>query len=146
MSRRYRRRHPAAAVILAGTVVLVGLDAIGWALWLAWHLLPLVLGLACVWLAYQAGRRQPVGSPRLPKVIQSHAEDGEVIRLRAEVEALRAERDQTSGSARACPLAGVGCPAPAWGSTSAQRRLATVRDRLLADPRSGVHDVFGGAQ
>jgi hypothetical protein len=135
MSRHYKRYHP-AAVILLGTVVLVGLDALAWLGWLLWHLLPLVLGLGCVWLAYRAGRRRPVAPPRPPKVIQGRAEDAEVIRLRAEVEALRAERDQARESARA-----------AWQEASEPGGaiVTGLRTRLLRDPRSGARP-FGGAQ
>jgi hypothetical protein len=71
MSRRtYRRsRHP-AAVILAGTVVLLVADLAAWALYALWHALPVLLALAAIVAAYRLGRRRPLPPPGPPKVIR----------------------------------------------------------------------------
>jgi hypothetical protein len=133
MVSRRRRRHP-VAVILLGTVVLLTLDAMAWLTWALWHLLPLLAGLGCLWLAYRAGQRRPASPPRPPKVIQGRAEDTEVIRLRAEVEALRAERDEARESARA-----------AWerATEPGEATVTDLRTRLLRDPRSGARPLGG---
>jgi hypothetical protein len=135
MSRRtYRRgRHP-AVVILAGTVVLVAADLAVRALYAAGRSLPLLLALAAIIAAYRLGRRRALPPSRPPKLIQGRAEDSEVIRLRAEAAALRAERGQARESARGA------------GEASGPKAQAprTARDRLLSDRLSGVHDLFGG--
>jgi hypothetical protein len=48
VSRRGPRRQHPVAVIVAGTGLLLGLDAVAWMLWLAWHVMPWLIGLALV--------------------------------------------------------------------------------------------------
>ena len=128
---RYMRRHPLRGFLL-GILALAALNLAVQVTWALYHVLPLLVLAAAA--AYVLARRR-VLPPRPPKVIQGRADDdGEVIRLRADVEALRAERDQAQESARA-----------AWEQASKPEVQAplTARDRLLSDRLSGVHDLFG---
>ena len=45
-----RRRHPLAWIVVL-LPVLLGLDAVAWLLWWAWHLMPWLLGAGAVVLA-----------------------------------------------------------------------------------------------
>lgn len=147
MSPHARPRSLRLPLVLFLAVVALNLAAS--IVWAAWRLLPwLLLALAAA-AAYRIARRRPVLPSRPPKVIQGHAEPSaagweptpgsdaaEVIRLRAEVEALRAERDQAQEAARA-----------AWQASTEPGAEAprTARDRLLRDPCSGAHPL-GGTQ
>jgi hypothetical protein len=139
------RRHPLRASLLL-VLLILALNLAATALWAAWQLLPWLLAAAAV-VAYRAGQRHRIGQGRAPKqVICGRAEPpawtppaadhtDEVIRLRAEVEALRAERDQAREAARA-----------AWeASTEPGSEGGVTGHRILADPRSGARPL-GGAQ
>jgi apolipoprotein N-acyltransferase len=97
-----RRKHRQVTWILAGTVVLLGLDAIAWLLWAAWHLLPWLLAITVAVLAcrrWQLHRRvlawvRDAGTPAVPpRVVQGHVTDQAADLDRAEVTRLR---DQNS--------------------------------------------------
>jgi hypothetical protein len=108
------------------------------ALWAASRLLPGLVLIAAVVVAYRLRRGRAV-RPRPPKVIRGRVVDAEVIRLRAEVEVLRAERDQARQAARAAWEAstepGHGTAPPGPGGVTC--------DQLLADPRSGARPLGG---
>jgi hypothetical protein len=132
MSRRRSRRHP-MAVAAAATLALITLDLAWWMAWLVWHTLPVLLAAAAVIAACHVGNRR--GRTSLPPGPgPGRAEDAETIPLRAEVEALTAERDEAPESARA-----------AWEASSEPRgsKVVDLRARLIGDPRSGARPLGG---
>jgi hypothetical protein len=98
MTRRSRRHSPLAWFVALLALVAV-LNAVAVVERLAGPLLLLTAAGLVVWAVARRGRR-PVLLARPPKVIQGHAEDAEVIRLRARVAQLSAELDEARESAR----------------------------------------------
>ncbi|HEY6275604.1 MAG TPA: hypothetical protein VIX86_04660 [Streptosporangiaceae bacterium] len=135
MSRR--RRHNPLTWFVALLVLVAVLNTVSAIEQLA---VPLLV-LAAVVLAVRAVTRggwHPL-PPRPPKVIPGRpGDDTEVIRLRAEVEALRAERDQAQEATRHAWVAST--------EPDARAPQKTARDRLLTDRLSGVHRLTGGGQ
>jgi hypothetical protein len=115
------RPRSQALVILALTPVVLALDALAWAVWAAWRALPwlLVLSVAGLLVWTLARHRRPL-PPRPPKVIRSRAEEDELDRLRAEVEALRRRLAETTGQ---------------------DATVVDLRTRLLRDARSGARPL-----
>jgi hypothetical protein len=128
-----------------------------WVCWMLVHLLPLAVGAACIWLAYQAGRRRPVYRAPSTTAVLAHRECGEVTRLCTEIGASPGERGQ---GRQAAAVAGQVSTSSSLGQSLAvdvqphhpagralpDSRRRTTREQLLADPLSGVHDLFGGCQ
>jgi hypothetical protein len=133
MTRR-RSRHDPLAWFLALLALAAALNAVAVIERLAGPLLmAAAAGLAVRAITRRDRRSAPPGGP--PKMIRGQAEDdAELVRLRAEVEALRAERDQARESERA-----------AWERASEpDAQGATVVDlraRLLRDARSGARPL-----
>jgi len=92
-----RGRHHPVTVIVIGTGVLLGLDAIAWALWAAWHLLPWLLAITALALAcrrWRLHRRaldwpRSVARPPQPLIRGEVADDAS--QLRAELARVRGQ-------------------------------------------------------
>jgi apolipoprotein N-acyltransferase len=100
------RRHRDLRFIVIGTGLLLGLDAVAWALWAAWHTLPWLLAIAVVvvavrhWhlcrraLAWVRTATAPAVSPRVVQgqiVTDAGRDRAELARLRDDNAKLRAK-------------------------------------------------------
>ena len=97
MNRSQWKHHPITVMVI-GTGVLLGLDAIAWALWAAWHVLPWLLALAVAVLAcrrWQLHRRaltwlrSPTGPYGPTRLVQGQVVSEDAEQLRAELSRLR---------------------------------------------------------
>jgi hypothetical protein len=105
MTGRHRKHHP-ITVMPIGTCVLLGLDAVAWALWAAWHVLPWLLAITVAVVACRRWRlhrralawvRSATTPPGPPRVVQGQVvsdtdlDRGELTRLRDDNAKLRAK-------------------------------------------------------
>lgn len=97
MTGRHRKHHP-ITVMAIGLAVLLGLDAVAWALWAAFRILPWLLAITITvvvckhWQLHRralAWLRTATTPPDPPRVVQGrvigddHLDHAELVRLRA---------------------------------------------------------------
>ena len=136
-----RRKHNIAFGLAACAAVL-SIEAAVWVAQTAWHLMPLLLAAGLGTAGYRLGQRRRILPPRgrvqRGTVIGPHDLAGEVARLRAENDQLRAELADARESVRL-----------AWNAASSvpprpSMPVSADAARMLADPRSGVRPLFPG--